>query len=111
MGPEPLALVLRDRYGPGPSGAGIQDGTNWPCVLGEERLQASRKLSHPHPGPAGLPATTFGLLPLNPSSRPATSSRCAPQLGIVSCSNVWSEIPYCCASTATFGIWFRRYRS
>ena len=69
------------RYGPDPSGAGMHEGTHCQDELRSPRHLASRKLSHPHPGPFGLPGEGTGVSPSNPSSRAAASSRWAPQLG------------------------------
>src|SRR5215831_10264638 len=72
------------RYGPEPSGAGMQDGSR----IGEPppggTQNASLPLSQPQPGPAA----PFGLSPVNPSKRPATRLRCEPQLGTAPSSNV-----------------------
>src|SRR6266702_1636998 len=79
------------RYGPDPSGAGTHAGTHCHEELTPSRHLASRKLSHPHPGPFGFPGEGTGVSPSNPSSPAAASSMCAPQLGTRFIWNVWSE--------------------
>src|SRR2546423_2438848 len=100
------------RYGPVPSGMGTQAGTDSTCALPPLRQSASRLLSHPHPGPMGAPVTDrYGFaVPTNPSRLAATSSRCAPQLGMGSISNVAWEIANRLASALRLGIWAGRYQ-
>src|SRR3954447_13501800 len=80
------------RYGPVPSFFGMHAGTQATSLIGEARHGASRKLSHPQPGPLGCSGVASGLLPVNPSSCPATSSMCEPHVGTASVSKVWSAI-------------------
>src|SRR5438270_13213078 len=59
------------RYGPEPFGFGTHDGTHSQVARPSPRHRASRKLSHPHPGPGAPRAERTGVLPSNPSSRAA----------------------------------------
>ena len=53
-----------------------------------------------------MPGGTKGILaPVNPSSCAAANSRCAPQLGILLSSNVWSEMAKALANATRLGIW------
>src|SRR2546423_2180308 len=93
------------RYGPSPFSSGTQAGscTNFPFAGSHQ--PASRKLSHPQPGPCfDDHFDRCGLLPRNPSSVAAAMTRCPPHEGVFDNSNVRSLIANALASAARFGI-------
>src|SRR3954470_24633579 len=90
------------RYGPEPSGAGMHDGIIRGAPPPGGIQAASRRLSHPHPGPGGIEPGT-GLSPTKPSVEAATRTRCDPHDAIGPSSNVRSEIVKARARAARLG--------